>query len=251
MSEPRWSRLSLAATVSLVVSGLSLAIYALTAFTVRDWTIAGPGLAVAVAGITGLRFRWAYLAGLAPISAVLTVAGKIAAFDLARPGETAYFIGTVLILISACFAAIVGLAAVIGPRRTWLEPSAGALALAACIAVFIVVIAGNDASSATDRGITAVERRSAVVVEMVDYRFVPRGSVIDGGVIDLRNTGTLPHEFHVPSLGLSVLVPAGRHTYVRLPHTGSDVMGVICPVGDHQQRGMGLNLPLSPGAEES
>jgi len=245
VSADRHSTLSLAATAALVVSGLSLAVYALTAFAVRDWTVAGPALAVAAAGIIGLRVRWVYLAGLVPISAVLTVAGKIAAFDLARPDETSYFAGSVTIVVAACFAAVVGVAAAIGQRRGWLLPAAAALAATACVAVFAFVITGNDASAATDAGITTAERHSAVVIELVDYRFVTKGPITDGGVVHLRNTGSLPHEFDVPGLDLSIFVPSGRDTYVRLPRTGEDVMGVVCLVGDHQERGMGINLPLA------
>lgn len=238
--------LSLAATASLVVSGLSLAIYALSAFTVRDWTVAGPGLAVAAAGVIGLRLRWAYLAGLVPISAVLTIAGRIAAFDLARPGETTYFVGSAIIVISACAAAAFGVAGAIGHRRAWLLPAAAALTAVGAVGAFAIVISGNASSKATDAGITAAEREAAVVIDMVDYRFVPQGAVADGGVVHLRNTGALPHEFDVPGLDLAIFVPSGRDTYVRLPRTGKDVMGVICEVGDHQQRGMGLILPLVP-----
>lgn len=198
-----------------------------------------------------IRLRWACLAGLVPISAVLTIAGRIVAFDLARPGETPYFLGSVIIVVAACFAAVLGVAAVfggaapIGHHRVRLLPAALAVAAAGCIGALVFVAAGNEASAATDGGISAAERNAATLVEMIDYRFVPEGAVVDGGVIHLRNTGSLPHTFDVPSLGTSIFVPSGRDTYVRLPRTGSDVIGVVCLVGDHQQRGMGLNLPLT------
>lgn len=250
------STLQLAATASLVVSGLSLAVYALGAFTVRDWTVAGPGLIVAIAGIIGLRVRWAYLAGLVPISAVLTIAGRIVAFDLARPGETPYFVGSMIIVVAACFAAVLGVTAVLGGfaatgrGRSRLLPTAIAVAAAGCIGTFAFVVAGNNASAATDSGITEAERDAATPIDMVDYRFVPKGAVNDGGVIHLRNTGALPHAFDVPSLGTSIFVPSGRDTYVRLPRADSQEIGVVCLVGDHQQRGMGLDLPLASDSDE-
>ena len=245
----RSTTLSIAAATSLVTAGLSIAIYALTAFTDPEWTFAAPGLAVAVAGIIGLRTRWAFLAGPVPLSAVLTVAGKVTAFDLARPGETAYFVGSVFIAMSACFAAVLGVTAALAPWRRWLVPGATVLSAVTCVAVLAIVVGGNDASAATDDGISAAERQGAVVIELVDYRFVPAGPVTDGGVVLLRNTGSLPHQLDVPGTDVAVFVPSGRETYVRLPTTGDELLGVICPVGDHAQRGMGLNIPLVTSGE--
>lgn len=238
---------ALAATIALLAAGLSLAAYALTAFAVPDWTVAGPGLLVATAGIIGLKVRVAYLAGLVPIAAVLSIAARIVTYDLARPNETPYFIGTLAIAVGACFAAVLGVTAAVAPGFRRSLPIGLGLSAIVCAATFGTVASGNEASRATDAGITDTERQSANVIDMVDYAFHAPEAVPDGAIIHLRNTGALPHQLDVPALNLTVFVPSGRDTYLRLPRTNQTSIGLICPVGDHQQRGMGLDLQLLPG----
>ena len=242
---PTRPTLAVSTSVALIVAGLSLTIYALTAFTVRDWTVAGPGLAVAVAGVAGLRIRWLFLAGVVPIAGLLTVAGPIAAFDLHRPGETTYFIGSAIIVASACAAAVLGVASAFVPhhRRTaTVAMSAGVIITAA--AIFAVILFGHASSDATDAGITDAERTQAVDVRMVEYGYVVTGDVRAGSVLHLRNTGTLPHVLDITSIGLDVFVPSGRDTYLRLPVTNATALTVICTVGDHLQHGMTLELAI-------
>lgn len=239
--------LSIVAAASLLLAGLSLAAYALTGLTTRDWTIAGPGLLVAAAGVAGLRNRWFHLAGLAPIGAVLSIAGPILAYDLARPDETGYFIGSVAIIVGGCLAAIFGTVAALTSARRALVASMLGVLVATPIA-FVTVINGNPASAATDNDISDTERRMAVDVEMVDYAFVvdPQ-NLTTGQVVHLRNTGSLPHDFSIVGLDFAVFVPPGRTTYLRLPESGQAGYHVICTVGDHLDRGMHLDpVPASP-----
>lgn len=237
--------LETAATSVLLTVGLTLAVYALTAFAQPDWTVAGPGLLVAAAGVVGLRLRWAYLAGLAPIGAVLTVAAPVIAFDLNRPGETPYFVASVIVVIGSCFAAVLGVAAALVPA--WRHRALGALGVSAVLAaaVSLTVLSSNDASAATADGISATERAESVEVRLRDLRFEIDGGVLpSGGVIRVRNVDTLPHDLTIPSLGIAVFVPSGRDTYVRLPDEMPPVVGMICTIGDHQLRGMGLDAEV-------
>ena len=237
--------LDIAATAVLVVVGLTLAVYALTAFAQPDWTVAGPGLLVAAAGIAGLRLRWAYLAGLAPIGAVLSVAGPVIAFDLNRPEELPYFVASVVALIGSCLAAVLGVAAALIPARP--RRTLGALGVSAVLAatVSLVVLSSNEASAATARGISASERAGSVEVRLSDFRFEVDGGVLpSGGVIHVRNVDTLPHDLTMPSLGIAVFVPSGRDTYVRLPEGMPATVGIVCTIGDHQLRGMGLDAKV-------
>lgn len=239
--ERRHRPVTLIAAASLLLSGLSLAIYALAAFTTRDWTIAGPGLLVAAAGIAGLRNRWFHLAGLVPIGAVLSVAGQILAYDLARPQETSYFVGSVSIIVGACAAAIFGVASAIDGRRSLPIGIVGVLI--ATPLVFVAVVGSNPASADAADGITDVERVAAVDVELVDTAFaVDPGDLVGGAVLHLRNTGTLPHDFTIPALDVAVLVPSGRDTYARLPDSVPTTFEVICTVGDHLELGMRLDV---------
>lgn len=232
------------AAVSLVAAGVSLAVYALTAFTSRDWTVAGPGVLVAVAGIAGLRNRWFHLAGLVPIGAVLTVAGPILAFDLARPEQTAYFVGTALIIVSACAAAIFGTASTIEDRRTL--PIALVASLVVTPLVIMAVVSANPASADASDGLVDADRVNALDVQMIDVAFVVDPTDLQPGtVVHLRNTGTLPHDFTIPDLDVAVFVPSGRDTYVRLPDSPAGSFELICTVGDHREQGM--RLSVTPG----
>jgi hypothetical protein len=231
-----------AAAVSLVVAGLSLAAYALTAFTTRDWTVAAPSLLVAAAGVAGLRTRWLLLVGLVPIGAVLSVAAPILAFDLARPGEVAYLVGTVTVIVGSCLAAVLGTLAALRSDDRWLPLAAlGGLALVPIVGIY--VIGSNPASAATDGGITESERAAAPIVEMVDYAFAVDPTLLRAGeVIHLVNTGTLPHDFTVTdaAVDVAVFVPPGRDTSLRLPESNTEPFTVVCTVGDHQDLGMRL-----------
>lgn len=237
--------LETAATAVLLTVGLTLAVYALTAFAQPDWTVAGPGLLVAAAGVAGLRLRWAFLAGLAPIGAVLTVAAPVIAFDLNRPEETPYFVASVVVVIGSCFAAVLGVAASLVPARRYRALGALGVSAGLAAAVSMTVLSSNDASAATAGGISALERAESVEVLLRDLRFEIDGGVLpSGGVIRVRNVDTLPHDLTIPSLGIAVFVPSGRDTYVRLPDEMPPVVGVICTIGDHQIQGMGLDAEV-------
>lgn len=233
---------AVAATCSLLLAGLSLAAYALTGFTTRDWTVAAPALCVAAAGIAGLRNRWFYLAGLVPIGAVLSVAGSILAFDLARPDETPYLFGTIAAIVGACGAATFGPYAALRPRA----PRLAVIALIAVAAVPLVVwyvIAANPDSADAGADLTAAERASAIDIEMIDYAFVVDPTLIEPGqVLHLRNTGSLPHDFTSADLGIAAYVPPGRDAYLRIPDSTPSAFTVICTVGDHADLGMRLDI---------
>jgi hypothetical protein len=236
------SAAAVAATCSLLVAGLSLAAYALTGFTTRDWTVAAPALLVAAAGLAGLRNRWFYLAGLVPLGAVLSVAGSILAFDLARPDETPYLLGTIAIIVGACGAATLGPYAALRPRA----PELAVIALIAVAAIPLVgwyVVATNPDSGNNAPGLTATERASAIDVEMIDYAFVVDPTLVEPGrVLHLRNTGSLPHDFTSADLDIAAYVPPGRDAYLRLPSSTASSFTVICTVGDHADLGMRLDL---------
>lgn len=235
---------SLLGAASLVVAGLSLAVYALTGFTAPDWTVAGPGLLVAAAGIAGLRTRWFHLAGLVPIAALLTVAGPILAYDLARPDETPYFVGSVIIVVSTCAAAIFGVASTIEDRRSL--PVGLAMSLAVTPIVVLAVVGASPSSADASDGIVDAARAAAVDVEMIDTAFVVAPSELRAGtVVRLRNTGTLPHDFTIRELDVAVFVPSGRTTYVRLPDASVDTFELICTVGDHLE--LGMQIAVVPG----
>ncbi len=229
------------AAASLILAGLSLAAYALTGFTTRDWTVAGPGLLVAAAGVVGLRNRWFHLGGLVPIGAVLTVAGPILAYDLARPDETQYFIGSAAIILGACLAAIFGVASAVEDRRAL---RAGLIAsLVMTPIVFVGVVGANPASADVSAGIADADRVDALEVEMIDVAFVVEPiELAPGVVIHLRNSGTLPHDFTIGDLDVAVFVPPGRSTYLRLPASSVDSVELVCTVGDHFERGMRLTI---------
>ncbi len=231
------------ATVSLLLAGTSLAIYALTAFTTPDWTVAGPGLLVAAAGVAGLKNRWFHLAGLVPMTAIATVAGPILAYDLARPDETTYFVGPVAIIFGGCLAAVFGTASAVLRHRRTLPLAVLSTALTIPLVV-LYIVAGNPASAAND-DITSAERAGAVDIEMIDFFFVANSDDLTAGsVVHLRNTGTLPHDFTLPALDTATFVPPGRNTYIRLPRAAPGNTEIVCTIGDHLQLGMRLTIAL-------
>ncbi len=95
---PRIGGLQVATALAVLISGLSVGVYSLIAFAAPEWALAGPGLLVAAAGLVGLRYKVALLAGTIPLGAILSIAGPVIAFDLARPDETPYFLGSLLSL---------------------------------------------------------------------------------------------------------------------------------------------------------
>jgi hypothetical protein len=237
--------LDVATTIVLVVVGLTLATYGLTAFVQPEWQVAGPALFVAAAGVAGLRQRWAYLAGIAPIGAVMSVAGPFIAFDLYRPEETSYFVASVIVLFGSCAAAVLGLTSALFPEVRQRTIGALGVSVMVCVAIPLAVLSLNEASAATADGITASERAEADEVRLSDFKFEVDGDALSmGGVIRVHNIGVLPHNFTVPSLEIAVFVPSGRDTYVRLPADMPAVIGMICTISDHQLRGMGLNVEV-------
>lgn len=238
-------RLDFATTIVLVVVGLTLATYGLTAFVQTERQVAGPALLVAAAGVAGLRQRWTYLAGIAPIGAVMSVAGPTIAFDLHRPEETSYFVASVIVLFGSCAAAILGFTSALIPEVRHRTIGALGVTVMLCVAIPLIVLSSNEASAATADGISALERAEAVEVRLSDFKFEVEGDALPrGGVIRVHNIGVLPHNFTVPSLEIAVFVPSGRDTYVRLPADIPEAIGMICTIGDHQLRGMGLNVEV-------
>jgi hypothetical protein len=234
--------LLIAATASLIVAGLSLAAYALAGFATPDWTVAGPGLLVAAAGVGGIRNHWFYLAGLIPLAAIVSIAAAILAYDLARPEETLYLVGAVTIIVGGCLAAVFGTAAAIQPGKRGF-PLAALTAFVAVPLVGAYVVASNPASAAPDDSVSPGDRAFAVEVEMIDYFFVVDPALLQGGeVVHLRNTGTLPHDFTIPELDVAVYLPPGRDTYLHLPRSTSESFSVVCTVGDHADLGMRLDV---------
>lgn len=234
----RFPTTSIVTCVAVVVSGLSLATYALVGFAVPDWTIAAPSLAVAVLAPLGLRWRAAFLVGLVPISALVTVGAPVVAFDLNRPGETSYFLGTVIIVVSACFAAVLSIAVLL-PRTRWVLPAALGLGAAASVVVMATTLSGQPASRPADEGVTVADRAAATELEMIDYAFVADdGGLPAGGTLHVRNTGELPHDLNIAELDIDVFVPSGRSTYVRLPDARPGDRTLICTVGEHASLGM-------------
>jgi hypothetical protein len=236
---PRISGLQLGAALAVFISGLSVGVYALTAFAAPDWAVAGPGLLVAGAGIVGLRFRVALLAGVIPLGAILSIAGPVIAFDLARPNETPYFLGSLLALISSCFATALGVTAVAfvdrGSPKVVAATGLGASFLFT-IALLGLVPAMNAASEAPKNVVTK-SKASAIEVEMIDFAFIVKDNKLSpSSVLLLRNTGSLPHNLTIPKLGIDVFVPSGRKTYVRV--VGTTPVTFFCAVGDHQDQGM-------------
>lgn len=241
------SWLQLAASAAVFMSGFSVAVYALTAFAGPDWGVAGPGLLVAGAGIAGVRFRVMLLAGVVPLGAILSIAGPVIAFDLARPGETPYFLGSLLAVISACFAAVLGLVAVLiaerGSRKVVGAAGFGASVL--FTGALLSVVPAINASSAVPKNVTAVDQAAAVDVQMIDSAFVVDDNRLrPNSVLLLRNTGSLPHNITIPKLGIDVFVPSGRRTYVRLPDSPLAV-SFFCSVGDHRAQGMAGEFEFS------
>lgn len=235
--------LSIAAAVSIVIAGLSVTAYAFLGFPTPNWTFGAPGLLVAAAGVAGLRYRWLYLAGLAPLVAILGVAGQVLAYDLARPDETSYFLGSALTIVSGSLAAGLGVAAAFGANG-WQLPAASVVSLAAIPILFWSVIGSNPASAADDDTSTA-ERESAVDVELVDYFFVVDPELLAGDeVVHLRNTGTFPHNFVIEDLDVAVFVPPGRDTFLRMPEPEESIT-LICTIGNHLELGMRLDVPAS------
>jgi hypothetical protein len=229
------------ATASIVLAGLSLVVYALSAFAAPDWTVAGGGLAVAAAGVAGLRFAWLHLAGLVPIAAMLGIAGPFAAYDLARPDETPYFVGSAVIIVTACLAAVFGTTSAVRPNSRWI-PAALVGALAIPIAGGVVV-AGNPASADVGSAITDTERQNATDVELIDFAFVVDPDQLrPNAVIRLTNSGALPHDFTIEQIGMNVFVPSGRSTYIRLPASLPGDYELVCTIGDHIEQGMRLDV---------
>lgn len=231
------------AAASLILAGLAVAVYAIIAFNTPDWMIAGPGLLVVGAGIAGLRQRWLFLLGVAPIGAALTIARPILAYDLARPDETAYFLGTAFILVLGCMSAALGIAAIATSNRRMVPlASLGALVLIPLVTTFIAT--QSPSSETTDDQISAAQRADAVEVIMADYAFAVDPELLVGGqVLHLQNAGSFPHDFTIPSLDVAVIVPPGRDTYLQLPAQETGPTLLYCTVGDHRSRGMELQIP--------
>jgi hypothetical protein len=194
--QPRISGLQLAAAIAVIMSGLSVSVYSLIAFAAPEWAVAGPGLLVAAAGLVGLRYKVALLAGMIPLGAILSIAGPVIAFDLARPDETPYFLGSLLSLVSACVATALGIATVAFADRgsSTVVTTAGLGASILLVAALLGLVPAMNAASDAPKDVANLEKAGAVDVEMIDSAFVVNDNRLkQNSVLHLRNTGALPH----------------------------------------------------------
>jgi hypothetical protein len=238
--------LHLSASLAVFTSGLSVGVYALTAFADPDWAVAGPGLLVAGAGLIGLRFKPALFAGVIPIGAILSIAGPVIAFDLARPGETPYFLGSLLALISSCFAAALAIATVAFDRGS--RKGSGGIEFGVSTVLTLVllgVVPAMNRASSVPKSVRIPDHSDAIDVEMIDFAFVVNDNKLRrNSVLRLRNTGSLPHNITIPKLGIDVFVPSGCQTYLRVTNA-SGAASFYCAVGDHRAQGMAGEFAFS------
>ncbi|MFD9541937.1 cupredoxin domain-containing protein [Streptomyces sp. NPDC060022] len=189
------------------------------------------------------RVRWAPLASLLAVVAVIATRTVGLSFDLTRPGDVLYFAAALLELAAA--GAVTGpMAATLLKRRT--PAVTGALALAAALALSAGVVLTSPQSD--DNGSLTTEQIATLpTVDMVNYRFEPsilRAAPGQPVAFTFTNDTDDAHAFAVDKLGIDIGVPSGRtRTVVVQAPPGRYAMH--CSVGSHSADGMKGQLVIT------
>ncbi len=86
-----------------------------------------------------------------------------------------------------------------------------------------------------------IEGASAVAVTLDDFTISPAQVVIAEGEptnLIVTNTGAVPHDFSVPDLGISVVVPPGETVTTGVPAQPIGTYDTVCTVPGHASIGM-------------
>ncbi|MER5556731.1 cupredoxin domain-containing protein [Streptomyces sp. NPDC002793] len=203
-------------------------------------------LPLTAAALIWRRVRWAPLASLLAVIAVLATRTTALSFDLTRPGDMLYFAAALLELAAA--GAVTGpIAATLLKRRT--PAITGALALTAALALSAGVVLTSPQSD--DNGSLTTEQIAALpTVDMVNYRFEPsvlRAAPGQPVAFTFTNDTDDAHAFAVDKLGIDIEVPSGRtRTVVVQAPPGRYAMH--CSVGSHSADGMKGQLVITGDA---
>ncbi|MFJ3224274.1 cupredoxin domain-containing protein [Streptomyces sp. NPDC086783] len=200
-------------------------------------------LPLAAAVLVWRRVRWAPLASLLAVAAVVATRTVALSFDLTRPGDTLYF--AVALLELAAAGAVTGpIAATLLKRRT--PAATGGLALAAALALSAGIVLGSPQRDDTG-SLTAEQIAALPTVAMVNYRFEPsilRAAPGQPVAFTFTNDTDDAHAFAVEKLGIDIEVPSGRtRTVVVQAPPGRYAMH--CSVGSHQADGMKGQLVIT------
>ncbi|MET7645816.1 cupredoxin domain-containing protein [Streptomyces sp. NPDC005426] len=200
-------------------------------------------LPLAAAFLTWRRVRWAPIASLLAVAAVIAIRTASLSFDLTRPGDPLYFAAALLELAAA--GAVTGpIAAALLKRRT--PALTGGLALAAALALSAGVILSSPQSDDTG-SLTAEQIAALPTVDMVNYRFEPsilRAAPGQPVAFTFTNDTDDAHAFAVDKLGIDIEVPSGRsRTVVVQAPPGRYAMH--CSVGSHSANGMKGQLVIT------
>ncbi|MET9596035.1 cupredoxin domain-containing protein [Streptomyces sp. NPDC006516] len=189
------------------------------------------------------RVRWAPIASLLAVVAVIATRLVGLSFDLTRPGDVLYFAAALLELAAA--GAVSGpIAATLLKRHT--PAVTGGLALTAALALSAGVVLSSPQSDDTG-SLTAEQIATLPTVDMVNYRFEPsilRAAPGQPVAFTFTNDTDDAHAFAVEKLGIDIEVPSGRtRTVVVQAPPGRYAMH--CSVGSHQADGMKGQLVIT------
>ncbi|MFJ2095554.1 cupredoxin domain-containing protein [Streptomyces sp. NPDC087901] len=189
------------------------------------------------------RLRWAPIASLLTIVAIIATRTTSLSFDLMRPSDPLYFAAALLELAAA--GAVIGpIAAALLKRHSPAVTGGLALATALALGTGILLISpqSDDTGSLTQEQIAALP-----TVDMVNYRFEPSILRVTHGqpvAFTFTNDTDDAHAFAVEKLGLDIEVPSGRTrtVVVQAPPGRYDMH---CSVGSHQADGMKGQLVIT------
>jgi len=107
-----------------------------------------------------------------------------------------------------------------------------ALTLVALLAATLVACGGGATTAAGP----------TVTVELSDFKFSPETVEVPAGqkvTLELRNKGSVEHDFTVEAIGLKAIVKAGQTaTRVVGPFTAGTTYELVCTTAGHKESGM-------------
>jgi plastocyanin len=245
---------ALTVAATLAIAAL-YAYYVVAIFPRPNWPympiVAAPLLCAALAA-TGRP--WTPL--LAPAMALIVLASPVRGdipYNLARPGETRYFVYTLVLLAALGVAVTVGIAATLrqrgrgGPlRATVAAVVIGGLLLGATIGGLLRATSGERDTAA---GFTDAELAAMPTFAMGDLYFAPSLIEVRAGqtvAIRFTNDGLLPHAFDFDGDRVHLRVPPGRSGVAVFTPSVPGTYTFYCGVGDHRAEGMVGTLIVRP-----
>lgn len=196
--------------------------------------------------------RWAPVAAVLAVLALLPTRAVELSFDLTRPGDAVPFAVSALTVLAAGTALTT--AVLYRSERTG-SPSRRRSAIGVLLGAALGAVLGLGmvlaSPQADDTGdLTDAEVAALPTVDMVNFRFEPgQLRVAEGQPVAFRFTNDTDksHSFAVEALGIDTTVPSGR-TRTVVVEADAGTYPFVCTVGDHEENGMvGSLIVVGPG----